>query len=507
MCKYEPPRSVLPKTRGVGTAMHHRARHALDDMIQRFPKLAGRGIKSDGSCYSAHYFVCPVNTKFSGLVSLITDIIKGHESRGNGWRAKMKVLWFSHVVPYPESGLGVLQRSYHLVRELAREHEVHLLAFVQPRIIRELLGDVEMGLRAARDHLGAYCARLEFLSIPSEQSRFGRALLAARSVLGGAPYTIGWLKSDDAKRVMLEWNSAQEFDVVHFDTLGLASYRHVITRGATTLDHHNIESDMMLRRAKIERHPLKRMYFWQEGARLRAYERRMCPRFDLNITCSSLDTDRLKKVAPTVAVTEVPNGVDTEYFRPGLEREVPHSLVFAGNLAWYPNAAAMQFFADRVWPELKSRVPDVTMDVVGANPPQNLLDLSKRDNAFRVHGFVPDVRSFIGRAELYVCPIMDGGGTKLKILDALAMGKAIVAHPIACEGIGVTDGHDAVFARTPEEFVHHIVSLFSNLEQKRRLSVNARMLAESTYSYACIGRKLVSDFEQLGAHHRSHIVP
>src|SRR5579863_230655 len=195
----------------------------------------------------------------------------------------MKVLWFSHLVPYPEAGLGVLQRSYHLVRELSRVHEVYLLAFVQRKIIKDLLGDVDEGLEQARKHLGHYCARVEFLPIPSDSSRSRRMWLAARSLMGAQPYTIRWLRSDVARRVAIDWDASIDFDVVHFDTLSLAPYRRIFARAAKSLDHHNIESDMMLRRARIEEHPLKRLYFWQEGLRLRRYERRVCPLFDLNI--------------------------------------------------------------------------------------------------------------------------------------------------------------------------------------------------------------------------------
>jgi glycosyltransferase involved in cell wall biosynthesis len=409
----------------------------------------------------------------------------------------MKILWFSHLVPYPETGLGVLQRSYHLVRELARAHEVHLLAFVQRRVIEDLLGDLKEGLQRAREHLEQYCVRVQFLPIPSECAAFGQASLAARSLMGGHPYTIRWLRSEAARKIAADWNGSTNFDIVHFDTLSLAPYREIFTRGAKSLDHHNIESDMMLRRARVERHPLKRLYFWQEGLRLRRYERRVCPQFDLNITCSSLDTERLRAVAPRTEIAEIPNGVDTDYFRPGAEQECPLSLVFAGNLSWYPNAAAMHFFADKVWPTLKRQLPGVTMDVIGGNPPQPLTALASRDKDFRVNGFVPDVRPYISRAAVYVCPIMDGGGTKLKILDALAMGKPIVAHPIACEGIAVRDGHDVIFAREPVEFVRAIAALLADRHKRKQISMNARSLAESFYSYAFIGRKLVSELERL----------
>jgi glycosyltransferase involved in cell wall biosynthesis len=415
----------------------------------------------------------------------------------------MKVLWFSHLVPFPATGLGVLQRSYHLVRELAHVHEVHLLTFVQPRIIGDLLGDVSAGLESARQHLEQYCARVQFLSIPAEQSQLGRPWLATRSLIGAHPYTVRWLQSEDARKLAADWNRSMEFDVVHFDTLGLAPYRKIFTRSAKTLDHHNIESDMMLRRARIESNPAKRFYFWQEGLRLRRYERYVCREFDLNLTCSELDTKRLQAVSPGVAVAEVPNGVDTEYFRLNQEPERPLSLVFAGNMSWYPNAAAMLFFAEKIWPALKKKLPGVTMDVIGANPSPRLSALATRDRDFRVRGFVPDVRTDITTAALYVCPIMDGGGTKLKILDALAMGKPIVAHPIACEGINLRDGEDVVFAREPSEFVDAIVTLFGNPQWRRRLSANARSLAESSYSYSVIGRRLVSAVEHSYALHMS----
>lgn len=411
----------------------------------------------------------------------------------------MKVLWFSHLVPYPQTGLGVLQRSYHLVRELARAHQVYLLAFVQRKIIAELLGDEEAGLKEAQEHLEQYCARVQFLPIPADGSQLGRSWLAARSLAGAHPYTIRWLLSEKARRVAADWNASIDFDAVHFDTLSLAPYRKIFTRGARSLDHHNIESAMMLRRARIERHPLKQFYFWQEGLRLRRYEQRVCPQFDLNITCSSLDTQRLKALAPELTATEIPNGVDTDYFRPNGAPERPLSLVFAGNLSWYPNAAAMLFFADKVWPGLKAAIPEVTMDVIGANPPTALSAVAVRDKNFRVHGFVPDVRPYISSAALYVCPIKDGGGTKLKILDALAMGKPIVAHPIACEGISVRDGHDVIFAQEAGDFVHSIVALLRNPQRRKQMSANARSLAESSYSYALIGRKLAAELEKLVA--------
>ncbi|MCI0399807.1 MAG: glycosyltransferase family 4 protein [Gammaproteobacteria bacterium] len=394
------------------------------------------------------------------------------------------------MVPYPPTGRGVLQRSYNLVRELAREHRVFLLGLVQPRLLRDPFGDQQRGLTEAVPHLKQFCEEVEFLPIPSEEIRYGRHLLAAKSLVTTDPYSVNWLKSRPMMRVARSWKERYHFDVVHFDTIGLGPYHSLFSAYPTTLDHHNIESHMMRRRAGQEPNPLKRAYFWQEAKRLARYEGRVCPKFNLHITCSALDSARLLEQVPGLSVSEIPNGVDVNYFQPDGNATLPDSLVFAGNLSWYPNAAAMLFFAKHVWPLLRAAVPNVTMNVVGAAPPRKLVDLAKADPNFKLPGFVPDVRPYLNRAAVYVCPITDGGGTKLKVLDALAMGKPLVSHPVACEGIDVQEGATVLFARKPQEFVRHIIALFDDAKRRQAMGSAARQLAERLYSYSSIGRKL-----------------
>ena len=401
----------------------------------------------------------------------------------------MKVLWLSHLVPYPPKG-GVLQRSYNLVRELARHHEVSLLAFVQGEPLRASFGNLEDGLAAAKSALSEFCPHVTFVPIPCEQRVWGRHRLALRSLVSADPYTINWLKSEPYRQELARLLQDLQPDLVHFDTISLAPYRRQVASLPTILDHHNIESHMMLRRAEMETNPLAAAYFRQEGGRLARYEQAECPQFSLNITCSSLDSARLLELVPAAPVDDVPNGVDVGYFRAAGSAELADSIIFAGTLSWYPNRQAVDFIAREIWPRLKAAAPGSSVDIVGASPPAELLELSRRDPDFRVHGFVDDVRTYLDRAPVYVCPITDGGGTKLKILDALAMGKAIVADPIACEGIDVTDGVDVVFASQPEEYVSAIRRLFTDRDERARLGANARRLAEEKYAYSMIGDKL-----------------
>lgn len=409
----------------------------------------------------------------------------------------MQILWLSHLVPYPPKG-GVLQRSYHMVRELGKRATVDLIAFNQMGLMQPLFPSVEEGLLEARQELGRYCRSLAFVEAPIDAGRFAKQWLALRSLAGREPYTIRWLRSRAYAALVRGACESRRYDIVHFDTISLSPYLDQISSGCVrVLDHHNVESHMMLRRASLEHNPLKRLYYWQEGRRLEHFERRLCGEFDLNLTCSALDSRRLQDIAPSASVAEVPNGVDVGYFAPDPTKVRERRMVFVGTLNWYPNVRAVRFIANELWPPLRDRDPSLHVDIVGANPPRDLVELARRDDRFLVHGFVDDIRPLLDRAAVYVCPITDGGGTKLKILDALAMGKAIVAHPVACEGIDIVANENVLLAETVDEFVSAIHGLLEDESLQERLGGNARELAVEKYAYDRIGAELAERFESL----------
>jgi len=411
----------------------------------------------------------------------------------------VKILWLSHLVPYPPKG-GVLQRSYNLVRELAKYHEVDLLAFNQKPMLLTHYPDVATGLADARVHLGEFCHRVEFLELPVDKSRYGRQWIALKSLFT-RPYNINWLVSDEYGNRLRQWLAEAQYDLVHFDTISFAPYLPLLPAGmATALDHHNIESPMLIRRAEMEKNLLKKFYFWQEGVRLRRYEANHCPQFSTNITCSDLDTERLLEISPQCDAQTIPNGVDIDYFKPSEEGNPGEEngelrLIFVGRLNWYPNAQAVNYIAEVLWPLLKKRWPDIKFDIIGASPPAAAKELATKDPNFIVHGFVDEMRTYMANASVYVCPITDGGGTKLKMLDALAMGKAIVADPIACEGIAVTEGVNVLLASDPAAYVQRIAEFVDSPEKRSAFGRAARELIESQYSYAAIGRELATLYE------------
>jgi polysaccharide biosynthesis protein PslH len=406
----------------------------------------------------------------------------------------MKMLWVSHVIPYPPKS-GVHLRSYHLLRGLAASHEIDLLAFIQEPWLDVFYRSRSEGLDECHRELSKLCRSVRFLPIDSLHRFGGKPRTAVEGLICPTSYTIRWLQSAKAHAAFAEAAQRDPYSLVHFDTIGLAPFRAHFPGVPATLGHHNIESHLLIRRAESERNFARRLYFSVEGARVRDYEARVAGNFDLNIACSELDCARLRAVAPAARVVAVPNGVDTEYFRPTHRESTVRSLIFVGSLNWYPNVDAVHFLLREVWPIAKARHPDLRLDIVGSAPPKSVLDLAAGRKDVHVHGFVDDVRPLMDGATIYVCPIRDGGGTKLKLLDAFAMEKCVIAHPVACEGIDVTPGINVQLADSAESFANSIDRLLSDPAARLAMGRAARSLVVNAYAFSEIGRQLCALFE------------
>jgi glycosyltransferase involved in cell wall biosynthesis len=398
----------------------------------------------------------------------------------------MRLLWLAHVIPYPPKA-GFLLRSYNLLHELAREHTVDLISFVQERWVTTLSPSLAEGLEESRGALGQFCRHVTFLQTDNVRGPLGKRITAMRSLLAGSSFTTSWLISPQARSAIAHQLSATAYDLVHFDTIGLASYRDLAPTLPATLTHHNIESHMMRRRAEHATNPIARRYFRHEARLLENFEKATASGFAAHITCSDLDSTRLRALVPNAKTITIPNGVDCEYFSPSAREIRPCSMVFVGTMDWYPNIDAMRFFLREVWPPVRARLPSATMDIAGSNPPESLRQLARTLPGVTIHGYVPDVRPLIDSAALYVCPIRDGGGTKLKILDAFSMKKTVLAHPIACEGIDIIPDKNVVLATTAGDFADNIVALLADDERRRKIGEAARTLVETQYSFRAIG--------------------
>jgi polysaccharide biosynthesis protein PslH len=278
--------------------------------------------------------------------------------------------------------------------------------------------------------------------------------------------------------------------LLHLDSIDLGLFASATTGFRKVLSHHNCESAMAFRRAENEPNPLKKVYLRLQARKLANMERSICGTFDMNTVVSEGDAALLKAIQPTAHIHVVENGVDTDYFALSEIDEEPHSVAFTGSLDWYPNVSGMEFFVREIWPRVKNGFPNSRLYVAGKNPPEQALRWGKEDSSIVVIPNPEDIRPWLARASAFVCPILDGGGTRLKVLDAMAMAKAVVSTTIGCEGLRVANGENILIADAPQEFADKLRLLLSDEELRNRLGRAARTLVESEYSWERIGRQL-----------------
>lgn len=402
----------------------------------------------------------------------------------------MRILWLSHFLPHPPIG-GAPQRSHHLLRRAAERHEVHLVA-LNHRGMHPTMAEVH----EAREALAPLCESVRIFHKSVDRSRARWWWMTLTTFFRRESYETRWLRCPDLRSFLASWRL--DFDLVHVDAIGLSPYAEPFRARdvPVVLTHHNVESDMMALRARREPNRLKRLYFRREAAKLARDERTWAPRAATNLVVSELDRARLTRIVGEVPTAVVPNGVDVEYFRPHPEREEEEGrLVFVGGMNGYANRDAVLFFLERVWPRLDEAGGSYSWTVVGAQPPSALVQAASSDPRIEVTGFVPDARPYVDRASVYVCPILDGGGTRLKVLDALAMEKALLATSFAVEGLGLQPETHFLAADSPEGFAERIGELAADPARRRKLAQCGRDYVRNRFSWDRIAETLHAAYE------------
>ena len=396
----------------------------------------------------------------------------------------MNILWLSHVIPYPPK-TGVLQRSFNLLKETSKLGDVHLLAFHKKNVL-----PVTYDVDEVKRELGKLCKYVEVVDIPAEGSRLRLYWLMLKCFIGSESISVKFYDSCIMKSKVSEIASRIDIDVAFFDTISLAPYAVYFGEVKKVLNHHNVESDLLRQRSGIEKSFFKKVIYKTEAARLAEYEKKQCPLFDIHFTVSDNDRLLLEALVEGLHIEVVPNGVDTDYFFFDQDHVIEKELIIVSGMNWYPNRDAVLYMCSEIWPALSREFPHISLTVVGSDPPKALVDLSRIDKRISVTGFVEDVRPYLQKAEVYLCPMRDGGGTRLKILDAMSMGKAIVSTSKGCEGIEVSGEQDVLIGDTPGEFIKQIGRLLGNSGLRKEIGKSARILVEEKYSWQKIGKTL-----------------
>jgi sugar transferase (PEP-CTERM/EpsH1 system associated) len=400
----------------------------------------------------------------------------------------MHILYVTQIVPFPPHG-GVLQRGYNLLRELGREHRVRLLAFHHPDELPP--GEaVETSRRALR----AFCEEVEYFDLWPKRSRLHMAAALGIGVAYPKPFSV--LAQRNARlhaRLRELCQGPDRPDVVHIDTIALAPYAADCVGVPCVLTHHNVESQLMRRRGEHERGLAARVYVGLQASRLERYEAEICHRFPVNVMVSDADAGTLAGISPGSRTAVVPNGVDTSYFTPRDDRQTP-TVVFTGGMNMFANRDAVEWFVDDVWPEVLRQVPQARFVAIGQRPSAKILAAAEAHASIEAPGHVPDVRPWVGPAAVYVVPMRVGGGTRLKVLDAMAQGKAMVATRLGAEGIEAEDGRHLLLADSAADFAARVVELLRDPARRLTLGTAARQRVEERYAWPVISRRLVEAY-------------
>jgi glycosyltransferase involved in cell wall biosynthesis len=335
----------------------------------------------------------------------------------------------------------------------------------------------------------ACCRRLETIDW-SETRKFTPGFYAevAGNLLSKYAYTVNKYYDPRMRDLMAGLLARERFDVLICDFLQPARNVLDLPFAPKILFQHNVESVIRERQYKAARNALMRALLYWDWRRLFAFEREAARRFNHCIMVSEQDCETMRTLYGATNTSAIPTGVDVEFFRPQAGNGAGQDIAFTGSMDWLPNEDAMHFFAADILPLIRSQAPSTAFWAVGRDPSPAVRALGARDPAIRVTGTVDDIRPFVARAGVYVVPLRIGGGTRIKIFEAMAMGKAIVSTRIGAEGLPVTHGENIVLADEPAEFAREVLALLRDPDRRERLGRAARSLVVERYTWDAAAR-------------------
>ncbi len=406
----------------------------------------------------------------------------------------MRILFLTPQLPYPPHQ-GTTIRNYNIIANLTSRHEIHLLSFVRSQDeiagatpLHQLCCSIEGILSPRRSPLNRFWS-LFFSPLPDMALRLPSAEFRAKlaAVLRRERFDVVQIEGIEMAQHWMDWRiSDTQYPISIFDDHN-AEY---------VLQQRAFETDV-----RQPRRWVAALYSLIQWKKLRRYEAMICRLADGVVAVSEADKSALQQLVPGLNVTIVPNGVDIEFYNDQFsmtksQLDIGHcSLVFTGKMDFRPNVDAVLWFCHEVLPLIREQMPDVHFYIVGQSPHRHILRLADHP-AVTITGYVDDVRSYIARASAYVVPLRIGGGTRLKVLEAMAMGKSIVSTSLGCEGFEeLVPGQHLSSADTPEGFAQRVIELLGDASLRERLGQAARRFVEERYDWRLIVPRLERVYE------------
>jgi len=412
---------------------------------------------------------------------------------------KKAVLFVSQQFPYPLTDGGNI-RTFKLLEGLAAQYDVCLITSVRSD------SDIQEGLQV----LKGCCSEVVCVPDVKSKSPLSSIFTLGRALLRNLPLAVAHNFNPHIQREVNVRRARKEFRAIHMNHLDTVQYFPLEGMAEkTVLDSHNLLHLFYAKAASIERSLWRRNLLRLEAWRMRRYEFRVFAALDNVVVCSELEKSHLGEIFGTDKVHVVPNGVDCAYFHPpqrGYERN-PATVVFTGAMGYSPNSDAAVYFIREVMPILRKKTHGVCFVAVGRDPPAELVALGRQWTDVIVTGKVPDVREYVWDARIFVVPIRKGAGTRLKVLEAFAMGIPTVSTSVGAEGIEFTPEQDLLLADDPASMADRIVELLQNPARCEALGKRAIALARSRYDWKAVTAGLLEGYERWATPRRNEAPP
>lgn len=387
----------------------------------------------------------------------------------------MRILFLSPRQCWPALS-GAKLREYHLARALSRWAELTYVYFA---------GAGDPPLTAADLPFASH-----IVSVPKPHVYGPWKLL--QGIAGRWPLPILNYTSPQMTAALSHLDA--RYDLVHLDSIHMVRYAETLKTPRVVYDWHNIESEAMRRYAASTYSRTRRLYANLTAAKLEAVEREILTNASGHIVCSARELQQLQAIAPSARVRVIENGVDCAHFAGLNSGPVHNRIVFVGKMDYYPNIEAIVGFAHTTWAVLRDQMKDLTLTIVGANPTSEVESLAGLPG-IEVTGTVPDVRPYYRHALAAVVPLRTGGGTRLKILEAMAAGVPVVSSPLGAEGLAVTADRDILISDPDDHqrWLHNLIELQSET-RRTELTTQALHLVETRYDWNILGQKLIDTY-------------
>ena len=394
----------------------------------------------------------------------------------------MKILFLSATVPFPLTDGGRI-RVFNLLKQIAAKSDITLLALETQPTDEE--GVAELQQLGVQVHLVPNAPTLPRVSLRTLINAFHRQ----------QPITVARYDLPAYRQKFKELIATEDYDLVHYEMFHTAQF-HTETDLPGVLSQQNVDSEIWRRLCGETANPFYKFVYWTQQRAFQRYERVLSPKFDAVTCTSNIDATVFQHHCAADAIAIIPNGVDVTHFQPDFTTEAPAHLIYIGSMDWYPNEDAVAFFADEILPGIQSKVPEVQFSIVGGNPSARVQKLAEREGVI-VTGRVPEIKPYFAEATVFVVPLRIGSGTRLKILEALAMGKAIVSTSVGAEGLNLKDGEEIFIADEPKPFAEAVTRLLTDPALRRRIGENGRARVEKDYDWRSIGEKLHQRYTQV----------